>query len=213
MNKALFIVSIFLIIFICVPLLIYKANTLPEPTGEASGKIDIFREPVQELYEGEKFIYLVDNFQYTIEPVATYTIWCKVVGKKNYYNTLEDKLSPVDLCVVWGDLAEPENLQYIHFFQGNRCCNYTYDRNIPLDDSYVKSHGANMHIIPATENVMKAVKSIKSGQTIYLEGYLVKVYKYDRYIWGTSLERTDTGSHACEVFYVTRVRIGSEIYE
>jgi hypothetical protein len=213
MNKKILIVSFFLVIFVTLPVLIYKAGTIPEPTGKAFGEIDVYQEPVQEPYMGERFTHTVDDFQYTIEPVASYKIWCLVMSRKFHYNTLEDKLSPVDLCVVWGKLAEPETLQYIRFFQESRFCSYRYDERMPLDASYVGSHVANIHIIPANENVLKAAKSIKRNQEIYLEGYLVKVYKYDRCIWESSVERTDSGLHACEVFYVTKVRIGTAVYE
>lgn len=213
MNKVTLILLLFLIIFVALPILVYKVSTLPEPTGEVSGEIDTSQEPVQELYSGGTFPHTVEDFQFTIEPMASYEIWCLVMSRKFHYDTLEDKLSPVDLCVVWGELAEPENLQYIHFFQESRFCSYSYDREMPLVTSYVESHVANIHIIPANENILKAAKSIKRGQKIYLEGFLVKVYKYDRCIWESSLERTDSGLHACEIFYVTKVRIGTAVYE
>jgi len=207
------ILALFIVIFICVPILVYKAGNMPEPTGEVSGEIDTFYEPVQESYSGEKFPHVVEGVQFMIEPVATYEIAFVVLSIRYHYSTLEDKLSPVDLCVVWGELAEPENIEHIYSLQAARWCSYRYDGELSLDAFYVESHVANIHVVPANENVLKAVKSIKKGQKAVLEGFLVKVYREGRLIWSSSLTRTDSGDGACEVFYVTKVRIDTVIYE
>jgi hypothetical protein len=213
MNKAILILSLFVVIVVCVPLLVYKASTMPEPMGEAYGEIDTLSEPVQVSYTGQMFPHTVENFQFEIEPVAAYTISCVVISKRYHTNTLEDKLSPVDLCVVWGALSEPENLEHIYSLQAGRWCSFRYTSELTVDQSYIENHIANMHLIPANENVNKAVKSIKEGQKIYMEGYLVKVFKYGQCIWVSSLSREDSGEGACEVFYVTKVRIGTAVYE
>jgi len=49
-----------------------------------------------------------------------------------------------------------------------------------------------------------------------LEGFLVNlkgVYKEQSVVWNTSLSRTDAGSGSCELFYISKVRIGSKVYE
>lgn len=213
MGKTMIILALFIVISVCVPVLVYKAGNAPEPTGKVSGEIDTSYEPVQELYSGEKFPHVVEEVQFMIEPVATYEIAFVVLSARYHYSSLEDKLSPVDLCVVWGKLAEPENLEHIYSLQAARWCSYRYDGGLSLDAAYVESHVANIHIIPANENVLKAVKSIKKDQEAVLEGFLVKVYREGRLIWSSSLTRTDSGDGACEVFYVTKVRIGTAIYE
>lgn len=213
MGKTTIIVALFLVIFVCVPILVYKVGNRPEPTGEVSSEIDTSQEPVQEPYSGEKFPHIVEGVQFMIEPVETYKIAFVALSTRYHYSTLEDKLSPVDLCVVWGELAEPENREHIYSLQAARWCSYVYDGDLPFDAAYVGSHVANIHIIPANENILKAVKSIKKDQKAVLEGFLVKVYREGTLIWSSSLTRTDSGDGACEVFYVTKVRIGTKIYE
>ena len=214
MKKALFILSAFLIIFICVSLLIYKVGNMPQPAEEVSGEIDVSSEPVQEKYAGEKFQITIDDTTFTIEPVAGYNGSFLVVGKKYYYGSPEDKLVPLDLCVVWGKLAEPENLKHITFsIQAGRWCSFSYSGEMVLEGSYIDSHFANIHAIPATENILKALKSVEKKEKIYLEGFLVNIYHGERCLLRTSLTREDTGSGACEIFYVIKVVIGNAIYQ
>jgi len=80
----------------------------------------------------------------------------------------------------------------------------------------VVAHSANNHIVPVNENVGRAVKSVKKKDAVVLEGYLVNIqgsYKGRDVRWNSSLSRTDTGNGSCELFYVTKVRIESKVYE
>ena len=86
----------------------------------------------------------------------------------------------------------------------------------PFDRTYIARHSSNNHIIPATENVLKAVRSVGKRQKIVLEGLLVNLqgsYKGQRVWWSTSLTRDDSGDHSCELFYVTKVRIDNNVYQ
>ncbi len=154
------------------------------------------------------------NFR--IIPVAEYQISGVVVSKESYSDDWESKISPMDLAIVWGKLAEPEYDQYITYHQGNRWYFYRYKPGSPLDPSYVISHSGNHHIIPANENIHEAIKTIKEKDRVVLVGFLVNLkgtYKGQTVFWNTSLSRTDTGNGSCELFYVTKVRIETKVYE
>jgi hypothetical protein len=113
-------------------------------------------------------------------------------------------------------LAEPENEKYVTYRQDARWYFFEAAPDSPFTISYISSHSSNNHIIPATENVRKAVKSIKARQRVILEGSLVNLtgtFEGQSVWWNTSLSRTDTGDSSCELFYVTKVRIGNYIYE
>ena len=56
----------------------------------------------------EPIIKEFKNGRFTIKPVAEYKLSGMVVGKKSYSDDWDGKISPVDLAVVWGKLAEPE---------------------------------------------------------------------------------------------------------
>ena len=112
-EEAIFILTMALVIFIWVPLLLYELENMPQRTAKVSGAIDISQEPLQIPFSGEEFTLILNGVEFTIEPVATYTITFLVVNTRHHYDTPENELCPIDLCVVWGDLAEPENLKFL----------------------------------------------------------------------------------------------------
>jgi hypothetical protein len=125
-------------------------------------------------------------------------------------------MSPIDLVIVWGKLAGHEYSRYITYNQSNRWYFYQYKAGSPFDNSFVISHSANNHIIPANENILEAVKTIGETDEVVLEGVLVNIKGTDRgqtVTWNTSLSRMDTGDGSCELIYVTKVRIGTKVYE
>ena len=209
MGKAKFIV-IGIVIFVVI-LLVYKYQTMPVPAGEAAGVIDVHLEPVQTPYSGETFYKEFDGTKFTLEPVATFSGSFLVVSTRYHYHSPTDKLSPVDLCVMWGELTKPEHREHVGFsIQAARWCSVNWDASIGLDKEYILSHFANIHLIPVNENVLKALKSVKTEQSIYVEGFLVNVYRDNKCIWRTSLSRTDSD---CEFLYLTEIIIGNWVYE
>jgi len=186
-------------------------------TGVDTDEIDTSRDPIQTSYKSdEPMIREIKNGNVTITPVAEYRISGMVVSKETYSSNWDGEISPVDLAIVWGKLAEPEYDRYITYNQRNRWYFYQYKPGSPFDNSYVISHSANNHIIPANENIREAVKTIKEKDKVVLEGFLVNIkgtYKGQPVTWNTSLSRKDTGNGSCELFYVSKVRIDTKVYE
>jgi hypothetical protein len=186
-------------------------------TGVESDEIDTSRDPIQTSCKSdEPIIKEIKNGIFTITPVAEYKISGMVVGKENYSSNWEGEISPVDLTIVWGKLAEPEYDSYINYNQRNRWYFYQYKSGSPFDNSFVISHSGNNHIIAANENIHRAIKTIKEKERVVLEGVLVNIkgtYKGQPVTWNTSLSRKDTGNGSCELFYVSKIRIDTKIYE
>jgi hypothetical protein len=186
-------------------------------TGVESDEIDTSQDPIQTAYKADEPITReVKNGHFTLTPVAEYKISGVVVSKETYSSDWDGKISPVDLAIVWGKLAEPEYDRYITYSQRNRWYFYQYKAGCPFDNSFVISHSANNHIIPANENINEAVKTIGKKDMVVLEGFLVNIkgtYKGQPVIWNTSLSRKDTGNGSCELFYVSKIRIDTKIYE
>jgi hypothetical protein len=188
-----------------------------EPTSIEYEDIDTSREPLQTPYDAnETFTPGIKDGLFTIKPVARYRASVMVAGRESYSYGWTAKVAPIDLAIVWGKLAEPDYDKYITYSQSNRWYFFEYKPESPFDSSYIIKHSANNHIIPATENVHKAVKSIKEKQKIILEGFLVNVtgtYEGQKVWWNSSLSRNDTGEASCELFYVNKVRIGNNVYQ
>ena len=189
----------------------------PDVTGVEFEKIDTSQDPIQTPYKSDDLIIRdMKNGRFTITPVAEYKISGVVVGKETYSSDWEGKISPMDLTIVWGKLAEPEYGRYVSYRHGNRWYFFQYKPGSPVDPSYIISHSSNNHIIPAGENIRRAIKTVKRKEKVVLEGYLVNlrgIYHGRTVTWNTSLSRTDTGNGSCELFYVSKVRIDTRIYE
>ncbi len=184
-------------------------ETLTPPAGEEY-EIDTSQEPIQEPYSGEVISKEADGLEYTLVSVATYKTAVLVVSTKHYRDE-DAALVPVDLCVVWGALAEPEYLQYVTFTQKDRGCKCVYEVGSPADTPEVLSQFVNIHLIPANDYILQAIETIKEGQKVILEGFLVDIYLNGSMYIETSRTRTDNGEGSCEVLYVTNVRIGTTV--
>ena len=71
----------------------------------------------------------------------------------------------------------------------------------------IETQSANMHMIPANEQIEKVLKSIVPGQIVKLSGDLVQVDASDGWHWKSSLTREDTGAGACEIIYVKAISV------
>jgi hypothetical protein len=207
--------SISLILLILFLSLVTGCNR-PQATREEFGEIDVSQEPSQiQCTSNEPIIKKNEDGEFTITPVAEYKIAAIMVSRKRYHDGWRAEIAPVDLALAWGKLADPEYDKYITYSQSDRWYFYGYKSESPFNNSYVIPHSANNHIIPADENIYKAIKTIKKKQKVILEGFLVNVkglYKGENFWWNSSLKRTDSGDGSCELFYVKKVRIGTNVY-
>jgi hypothetical protein len=205
------------LIFLVILLFLLSGCNRPKVTGVESDKIDTTQDPIQKsIPSADGMIIELKNIHFTLTPVAEYKLAGMVVGKKTYSDDWEGEVSPIDLAMVWGKLAEPEHDSHITYRQSNRWYFYQFKAGSPFNNSFVISRSANNHIIPANENIHKALKMIGEKDMVVLEGVLVNMkgtYKGQTVTWNTSLSRTDTGNGSCELFYVTKVRIETKVYE
>ena len=144
---------------------------------------------------------------YTLYPVATFEVDARLFGRKSYDDgSDESRLSPVDLALGWGPLADERIAEQISVTQSGRFYHWRTDR-LPMPAEKISQHSANMHIIPAGQEVTRFIDTLTPGQRISLRGKLVNVSGPDNWRWVTSQTRNDTGDGACEVFYVERASL------
>jgi len=200
-----------------ISLLLLAGCNSPTPSNIASGDIDSSLAPIQDSYaSAETFTLTKKEGSFTVKPVAAYQISAMVVGKEPYSSGWQGAVAPVDLALAWGKLGEPESFKYVSYSQRDRWYFYEYKDDSPFDNSYIIEHSANNHIIPASENILKAVRSIRKKQKIMLEGFLVNIagtYEGGNVWWNSSLSRKDTDNSSCEVFYVKKVTVDNKVYE
>ena len=139
--------------------------------------------------------------------LAQFDLRARVLSTNHYSFDRQADLSPVDFALGWGRMSDSDVLSDIKITQSGRFYFWRtrYGRMLPIPRNEVISHSANMHMIPADDDVKKILLDVRTGEIVALSGFLVQVTKPNGWVWKTSLSRTDTGNGACEVVWVERV--------
>jgi hypothetical protein len=143
---------------------------------------------------------------YRITPLETFSLEARVLGREDYHFDRGAAISPTDLALGWGPMAEPQVLDKIRISQSNRWYRWQVDE-FPIPRREIETHSANMHMIPANSLVAQTLARVKNGQRIQLSGQLVRVDGQNGFSWSSSLSRDDTGAGACELVWVEQLRL------
>ncbi len=221
LKKKAFSLADFLILFFVAIIFITFIQSINRPviTNKlaAAGEIDVSKDPVQTATTASfasPIKKTIHDRTYKLYPQADYKIAGIVVGKNTFF-MLDGgaEIAPIDIGLAWGKMAEPEYDKHMSYHSSGRYLSWHYKPEFPFTYQFLNSHASHNHIIPAGDNILKALKSLKNKEKVYMEGYLVNVKEKETYSWHTSLSRHDTEAGACEVFYVKKVRIGNKVYE
>jgi len=195
----------------------------PAPVGSADkpAVIGIGTEPVQTPADEDLVIYKRSDGM-TFRALASYSIEAKVIGVRAWADY--DKTSsgfPIDLALIWGEAGKSDYEKYVSFrfsteYSANQWLIYQYrpGASPPWAGAYFQAHVSNNHVCPASRNLYNAVKSLKKGDVVLLQGYLASsVGVNGQRILSSSLTRDDTDAGACEAFYVKRLQVGDQVYK
>jgi hypothetical protein len=138
---------------------------------------------------------------YTITPLANFSIEARVLSKEVYSHGIGAELSPVDFALGWGRMSDEKILDQIEISQSGRWYRWRTE-SFPIPRREIETHSANMHMIPANEEIKEALLDVRVGEIVTIEGYLVQVSGKNSFRWRSSLTRKDTGAHACELVFV-----------
>lgn len=185
-----------------VPLALLSSEGAPLPNA--------LKEPVQAEAGREQFSETRGRRTFRIVPRAAYDVAARVGATERYRWGASGALIPWDFVLTWGAATREPAWSRISYLQTGRFYNWRCDDS--LDPSYVSSHTANTHLIPASSRIASALAHVRRGDVVRLEGDLVDVDGPDGFLWKTSLTRTDTGPGACETLYVRAVTIGTRRY-
>jgi hypothetical protein len=189
-----------ILVLLAIGIVVYSIDTI-EPRY-APG-ILIPEEPNQQLTNGTR-TWKIGKYQITA--LAAYEIRARVLHTESYWLDRGADLSPVDLAVGWGRMSDQSIIDQLEFWQGQRWYRYWPRKSKPpLSADDMNAHSANMHMIPANDDVRHTLKSVRSGNLVEMDGYLVQVDGPDGFTWRSSLSRTDTGAGACELFRVEKL--------
>lgn len=184
--------------------LIQSQPSVEETPSPAQAKIS--DEPRQEPldYAIEKkgprgFVFRLHN---------TFSLTARVLGEEHYSLDTGAQISPVDLALGWGPMADERVVSRLKIQQSNRFYHYRYRNPPPLPSRQMSLNSANMHFIPANKNVERTLKKVRAGDIVYIKGYLTDVRrKNSSWNWNSSRTRSDTGDGACELVYLEQIQI------
>lgn len=180
----------------------------PAPTqvGDVGTAPSVVDNPVQHNHAPRE---LGEVGGWRIVAVADYAATVRVLGIERYrFDRMADAL-PLDLAAAWGPAASDEVQSQLHISQGNRWYYWrTRGPDLPLPRKQLNDHMANIHLVPATPKVRRALDALNKADVVLLRGSLVNLEERNGPgSWKTSMSRTDSGAGSCETLYVTDVLV------
>ncbi len=160
-------------------------------------------EPQQELLSGSDSFLFND---YNLTPVANFDVHARVLSRRDYSRDRESDLSPIDLALGWGPMSDESIIGQIQIRQAARFYMWRA-RELPISRNQIDHNSSNMHLIPASPEIERAMKRVRKGDLVQFRGKLVNAESADGWRWRTSTSRTDTGSGACELVFVEEFEI------
>jgi hypothetical protein len=178
--------------------------------------VNLLEEPEQTMLEEARLLYeRNDGFQ--VYAIAEYKIQGIVLEKSVNEKYGGESIYPIDVAIIWGEQAKTNYKKYLDTHYTNTITNtnrtlwVTLKKDAPngwsLDE--ITNHISNNHISPANANIYKAISSLKDGDVVILEGYLLRTEWYG-HTKDSSLSRTDSD---CEDFYVEKIQIGNTVFQ
>ena len=144
----------------------------------------------------------------TLQPLAGFSIDARVLSREDYSMGREAGLSPTDLALGWQEMADDAVLSRLDISQSGRWYRYRWQGEPPLAPARIARSSANMHMIPSDAEVARALRQVRAGDRVRIEGWLVEAAAPDGWRWRSSLTREDTGNGACELVYVCAIEVG-----
>jgi hypothetical protein len=169
----------------------------------------LFSAPVQSPITRATIEQGYGGKDYRITPRFSYRLYGLVVSARDlsgtWYNVdyFKDPFNVKDLCVIWGKNLSKADYKRVHFGSGLWTCYYKH----PKDVTFFPEELSNNHILPADEEVMKALANVRRGDQIFLKGMLVDYESEKAGSRRTSTTRTDAGNNACEIVFATELKI------
>lgn len=141
---------------------------------------------------------------YTIASLESFRISGRVLSVRTYNSGREAELSPLDIALGWGGMADLGNINQLELAQRNRWL-YWKAQRLPMPRAELVASMANIHIIPADAAVVAQLADLPVGVMVELHGDLVEARGEDGWRWRSSLSRTDTGAKSCELLLLRKV--------
>lgn len=148
----------------------------------------------------------VEGLDLVVVPRATFELQARVLSSRAYRLGRESRISPLDLALGWGPMAEERVLAALEISQRNRWYYWRSEAAPPIPPREISRHSGNMHMLAGDAMTLKRLESLEAGDRVTLRGHLVDVEE-GGWRWRTSTSRTDTGRGACEIVLVDSLTV------
>jgi hypothetical protein len=165
-------------------------------------------EQIEESPAATSITVTLAQRSFRLAPLARYHVTARLLSRERYYLGWRAELSPIDLALGWGKMADPGVDRFIDWHQGGRWYFFEWSGDSPYRNDDIIPQSANLHAVPASANVRRALLNIGRDQVLSLWGHLIRISSEGagpEDYWQSSLSRTDTGDGSCELMYVERV--------
>ena len=124
---------------------------------------------------------LVRN-EYVFTPLAELSAKARILSVERYGRDRESQASLLDVTLGWGRMSDSVVLKNVDVAQTERrVLSKSYDPKLPDDE--VEASILNLHLVTADPAVEKAIKALRAGNIVRLEGYLVEAVAGDGWRW------------------------------
>lgn len=161
-------------------------------------------EPFQAALETQPHL-VKKGFQ--IEALARYSLQARVLRTERYHFDRNADLAPVDIALGWGEMSDSAVLDKLVITQGQRFVEINPSGPLPISGRAVELQSANVHMVPANDDVDRILKEVRAGDIVRMSGYLIEARGPKGAYMRSSLTREDTGPGACEVMWVDRIEL------
>ncbi len=143
---------------------------------------------------------------YLINPIRSIKGEVRILKKRRYYLDELHDLMPYDFFVGWDDMSDERNLNHMFINLDARDVHLEFS-NHPLSVNQVYNQTDLFHIIPANEDVKKALSQIRNGHIVDFKGHLVSVEKSPNLTWTSSVNFNEIGTNSNKIIWVEEIVI------
>ena len=171
------------------------------PTDKVIGSgVEAYGQPYQASASASGFKF----GKYYLQPRADFMVQAKILSASRSYFDREARVSPLSLTLGWESMSDNAVLEQLDIWQEGR--SYKWDAaSLPIPKKEIEANSANVHLIPANDEIAEAFKRVRIGSLVTIEGMLVNVSDSTGWKWLTSTQRTDIGHGSDEIIYVTSI--------
>jgi len=178
----------------------------------------LYLSPLQKKVAGDKPIqFKRGDFNLTLKPLYRYKINGLIVSVNDYAlaGLRYQDFYELDLCMIWGNNVRSGayRSRHVDFEHHGNVCYARWSRGAAINGTEL----SNTHVYATDEDLLDELNSLRAGDQVELDGYLVEVTAVPVRVSpgrnpGTtrlksSTTRTDKGMGACEILYAKSLKV------